>query len=265
MNDLEILTAEGGTIIQPLGFSPAPRVSLQSLRASGGTLIYDVAEPLYGVRIEVTDSAAAAGWLQEIYPDAAAAIDAGAPASPSTTGELYGPVTRLMTSLWLHRSWPDEAEGIRDIDLWMLDAEAAELAWSAGALFADGGLADSLVLPHAARIAAARDEATDGVPQDHELIAALAEHVTAAAQKVGVSLGMDEIELSDEPNSELLREVYPTPDDEYDAFRISHLVEGIVRMRLQTAYATGGTWTPNGDASAPFAAEIVAARRRRVA
>lgn len=171
-----------------------------------------------------------------------------------------------MTAIWLHRSWPDEAEGIRDIDLWMLDSEAAELAWTASAAFPDDGLAASLVLPHAAEIAAARDAATDEAePHADPLIADFAAHVSAAAEQAGVFLAMDAITLSDEPNAQLLREAHPTPDDEYDAFRVGHLVEGIVRARLQNAYATAGVWTPQGDATVPFAGEIVAARRKTVA
>ncbi|THG30753.1 hypothetical protein [Naasia lichenicola] len=265
MSELEIIESpDGVTVIQHVGFSPTPRVSLQALRVIGGTVLFDVAEPLAGARVEIVDRESAIGWLESFYPDAVATLGANRETSPAETGSLYSPITRLMTAMWLHRSWPDEAEGIRDIDLWMLDSEAAELAWIAGAALPDGGLAASLLLPHTAEIAAARDTATDAHTHADPLIPSFAAHVGAAAEQAGVVLE-DGVTVSDEPNAELLREAYPTPDDEYDAFRVGHLVEGIVRARLQSAYATAGVWTSEGDATIPFAAEIVAARRKTAA
>lgn len=260
MNELEIYESDGKTIIEPAGFSSAPRVSLQTLLVVGGRILFDVAEPRAGVRIEVTD-ATASGWLALVYPAAAAAIqpDTAASAISADTGPLFGTLLRLMTAMWLHRSWPESGEGIRDIELWVLDAEAAELALSAGALFDDAGLAASLIRPHSAQLASTRDLAEDGSAQEGGVASAVAERLGAVAGEAGVPI-TDDGSLQDEPNEALLGERYPTPDDDYDAFRISHLVEGIVRMRLQAAYATEGVWAPGSDALAPFAAEILAAR-----
>jgi hypothetical protein len=261
MNELDIQDSDGRTIIEPTGFSAAPRAALQALEVSGGRILFDVAEPRTGLRVEVTDRDAAGGWLPLVYP-AAAAIppEAAASAVSADTGPLYGTIARLMTAMWLHRSWPESGEGIRDIDMWVLDAEAAELALSAGALFADAGLAASLIRPHLDRLASTLDPAQNVNAGDGSLAVRVAARLSTAATEAGAAITTDDGTLHDERNEALLREAHPTPDDEYDAFRISHLVEGIVRMRLQAAYATEGVWTPDTHAMAPFAAEILGAR-----